>query len=82
MLIATAYRLGEEYFHTMLAALTLSSPKHETTIDMNDFHNIYALSHDGVLRTTAKRLGTELVGEMRACTAYLLSKTIRKGVSR
>ena len=73
MLIATAYRLREDFIGTLLAALTPLIPKHETTIDVNDFHNVYAPSHEGLLRTTAKRLGTELVGDMHACTGCSMS---------
>ena len=81
MLIATAYRLGEDPIGTVLAALTPSNPKHETTMELNEFHKIYAHSHEGLLRTTAKRLGTELVGDMHVCTGCLMSKAIRKGIS-
>ena len=80
MLIATAYRL-EDSIGTVLAALTPPNPEHETTMDVNEFHNIYAHSHEGLLRTTAKRLGTELVGDMHACTGCSMSKAIRKGIS-
>ena len=82
MLIASAYRLGEASVGTVLAALTPSNPKHETKMDVNEFHNIYAHSHEGLLRTTAKRLGTELVGDMHACTGCSMSKAIRKGIVR
>ena len=81
MLIATSYRLGEDSIGTVLAALTPSNPKHETTMDVNDFHNMYAHSHEGLVRTTAKRLCTELVGDMHACTGCSMSKAIRIGVS-
>ena len=81
MLIATAYRLGEDSIGTVLAALTPSNPEHETTMDVNEFHNTYAHSHERLLRTTAKRLGTESVGYMRACTGCSMSKAIRKGNS-
>ena len=82
MLIATAYRLEEDSIGTMLAALTPSNPKHEITMDVNEFHNMHAHSHEGLLRTTtAKRLGTELVGDMHACTGCSMSKAIRKGIS-
>ena len=40
MLIATAYRLGEGSIDTVSAAFTPPSPKHETTMDVNEFHNI------------------------------------------
>ena len=46
MLIATAYRLGEASIGTVLAAFTPPNPEHETTMDVNKFHNIYADSHD------------------------------------
>ena len=46
MLIATVYRLGEASIGTVLATLTPSNPKHETTEDVNEFHNIYAHSHE------------------------------------
>ena len=61
--------------------VTPSNPKHETTMDVNEFHNIYAHSHEGLLRTTAKRLGTELVGDMHACAGCSMSKAVRKGIS-
>ena len=80
MLIATAYRLGEDSIGTVLAALTPSNPKHESTMDVNEFHNNYAHSHEGLLRTTAKRLGTELVGDMHDCTGCSMSKAIRKEI--
>ena len=63
MLIATAYRLGEDSIGTVLAALTPSNTKHETMMDVNEFHNSYAHSHEELLRTTAKRLDTELVSD-------------------
>ena len=56
MLIATAYRLGDDSVGLVLAALTPSNPKHEKKMDVNEFHNIYAHSHEGLLRTTAKRV--------------------------
>ncbi|CAB1096609.1 unnamed protein product [Ectocarpus sp. CCAP 1310/34] len=82
MLIASAYRLGEASVGTVLAALTPSNPKHKTTMDVNEFHNIYAHSHKGLLRTTAKRLGTELVGEMHECTGCSMAKAVKKGIAR
>ena len=81
VLIATVYRLGEDSIGTVLAALTPSNPKHETTMDANEFHNMYAHSHEGLLRTTVKRLGTELVGDMHASTGCSMSKAIREGIS-
>ena len=81
MLIATAYRIGKYSVGTVLAALTPSNPKHETTMDVNEFHKIYDHSHEELLRTTAKRLGTESVGDMHACTGCSMSKTFRKGIS-
>ena len=81
MLIATAYRLGDDSVGSVLAALTPSNPKHEKKMDVNEFHNIYAHSHEGLLRTTAKRLGTELIGDMHACTGCSMSKAIRKGIA-
>ena len=81
MLIAIAYRLGEDSIGTVLTALTPSNPKHETTMDVNEFHNFYSHSHKGLFRTTAKRLGTELVGDMHACTGCSMSTAIRKEIS-
>ena len=80
MLIATAYRLREDSIGTVLAALTPSNPKHETMMDVNEFHKIYAPSHERLLRTTAKRLGTAVVGGMHACTGFSMSKAARKGI--
>ena len=65
----------------MLAALTPSYPKHETTMDVNEFHNVCAHPHGGLLRTTAKRLGIELVGDMHTFTGCSMSKAIRKDIS-
>ena len=48
---------------------------------MNEFHNIYAHSHERLLRTTAKRLDIELVGDMHACTGCSMSNAIRKRIS-
>ena len=79
MLIAAVYRL-EDSIGTVLAALTPSNPKHETTMDVNTFHNIYAHSHERLLHATAKRLGTELVGDVHDCTGCSMSKAIRKGI--
>ena len=50
-------------------------------MDVNEFHNIHAHSHEGLLRTTAKRLGIELVGGVHACTGCSMSKAITKGTS-
>ena len=35
-----------------------------------------------LLRTTAKRLGIELTGEMHACTGCSMSKAFRNGIAR
>ena len=81
MLIATTYGSRRRLYWYGVAALTPSNPKHETTMDVNEFHNIYAHSREGLLRTPAKRLGTELVGDMHACARCSMSKAIRKGIS-
>ena len=75
MLIVTAYRLGDDSVGSVLTALTPSNPKHEKKMDVNEFHNIYAHSHEGLLRTTAKRLGTELIGDMHACTGCSITES-------
>lgn len=82
MLISTAYRLRDNSMGSVLAALTPSNPKHEEKMDVNVFHNIYAHAHERLLRTTAKRLDTELTGEMHACAGCSMSKAIRKGIAR
>ena len=51
-----------------MAALTPSNPPLATKMDVNEFHNIYGHVSETLLRTTAKRLGVELTGEMHACT--------------
>ena len=81
MLIATSYRLGEDYWYGVGCPHSFNL-KHETKMKVNEFHNIYAHSHEGLLRTTAKRLVTELVGDMHACTGCSMSKAIKKGISR
>ena len=74
MLVATAYRVGDDSIGSVLAALTPSNPKHETSMDVNYFHKIYAHSHEGLLRTAAKRLGIKLTGSLDACTGCSMSK--------
>ena len=46
-----------------------------------NFHNIYGHASETLLRTTAKRLGIELIGEMHACTGCSMSKAFRKGIA-
>ena len=43
---------------------------------------IYGHASETLLRTTAKRLGIELTGEMHACTGCSMSKAFRKGIAR
>ena len=50
-------------------------------MDVNEFLNINDHSHEESIRTTAKQLGTELIGDMHACTGFSMSKAIRKGIS-
>ena len=68
MLVAPAYRVGENCVGSVLAALAPSNPPKATKMDVNEFHNIYGHASETLLRTTAKRLGIELTGEMHACT--------------
>ena len=80
MLVAPAYRLGEEEVGSVLAALTPSNPPLATKMDVNEFHNIYGHASESLLRATAKRLGVEFTGEMHACTCSM-AKAYRKGIA-
>ena len=66
MSVAPAYRVGENCVGSVLAALAPSNPPKATKMDVNEFHNIYGHASETLLRTTAKRLGIELTGEMQA----------------
>ena len=72
MLVAPAYRVGENCVGSVLAALTPSNPPLDTKMDVNEFHNIYGHASESLLRATAKRLGVELTGKMHACTGCLI----------
>ena len=80
MLVAPAYRVGENCVVSVLAALAPSNPPKATKMDVNEFRNIYGHANETLLRTTAKRLGIELTGEMHACTGCSMSKAFRKGI--
>ena len=79
MLVAPAYRVGENCVGSALAALTPSNPPLATKMDVNEFHNIHGHASESLLRATAKRLGVELTGEMHACTGCSMAKAYRKG---
>ena len=55
MLVAPAYRVGENCVGSVLAALTPSNPPLVTKMDVNEFHNIYGHASESMLRATAKR---------------------------
>ena len=81
MLVAPAYRVGENCVGSVLAALTPSNPPLATKMDVNEFHNIYGHASESLLRATAKRLGVELTGKMHACTGCSMAKAYRKGIA-
>ena len=81
MLVASAYRVGENCVGSVLAALAPSNPPKATKMDVNEFHNIYGHASETLRRTNSKRLGIELTGEMHACTGCSMSKAIRKGIA-
>ena len=72
------YRVGDNCVDSVLAALAPSNPPKATKMDVNEFRNIYGHANETLLRTTAKRLGIELIGERHACTGCLMSKAIKK----
>ena len=82
MLVAPAYRVGDNCVGSVLAALTPSNPPLATKMDVNEFHSIYGHASESLLRATAKRLGVELTGKMHACTGCSMSKAFRKGIAR
>ena len=82
MLVAPAYRAGENCADSVLAALAPPNPPTATKIDVNEFNIIFGHVSETLLRTTAKRLGIELTGEMHACTGCSMSKAFRKGIAR
>ena len=65
-----------------MAALAPSNPPKATKMDVNEFDNIHGHASEALLRTTAKRLGIELTGEMPACTGCSMSKAFRIGIAR
>ena len=81
MLVAPAYRVGENYVGSVLDALTPSNPPLATKMDVNEFHNIYGHASESLLCATAKRLCIELTGEMHACTGCSVAKAYRKGIA-
>ena len=70
MLVAPAYRVGDNCVGSVLAALTPSNPPLATKMDVNEFHTIYIHASESLLRATAKRLGVELTGKMHACRVF------------
>lgn len=56
-----------------LTALTPTSSSH-ISIDTNDFHIAHAHTHEGALKTTAKKMGANLGGEMHECKGYSIAK--------
>ena len=81
MLVAPAYRVGENCVGSGLAALTPYNPPLATKMGVNEFHNIYGHASESLLRATAKRLGVELTGKMHACTGCSMAKAYRKGIA-
>ena len=79
MLVAPAYRIGENCVGSVLAALASSNPPKATKMDVNEFHNMYGHASETLLRTTAKRLGVELSGKMHACTGCSIGEGLSKG---
>ena len=77
MLVAPAYRVGENCVGSVLAALAPSNPPKATKMAANEFHNIYGHASKTLLRTTANRLGVELTGKMHACTGCSMAKAYR-----
>ena len=82
MLVAPAYRVGENCVGSVSGALAPSNPPLATKMDVSEFNIIYGHASETLLRTTVKRLGIELTGEMHACTGCSMSKAFRKGIAR
>ncbi|CAM9974287.1 unnamed protein product, partial [Sphacelaria rigidula] len=80
MLVAIAYRLGEQFNASVLPALKPSNPPPVTSMDINMFHCIYGHANEQLLRNTAKHLGVTLEGNMHACTGCSMAKGYRKGI--
>ena len=54
MLVAPAYRVGDNCVGSVLATLAPSNPPKATKMDVNEFHNIYGHASESLLRATAK----------------------------
>ena len=80
MMVATAYRIGEERNMSVLPALVPHSPPRLVRINVNDFRCIYGHAGEHLLKMTAKRLGVELEGVMHECTGCSMAKGFRKGI--
>ena len=79
MLMATAYRLGED-FNVALPALVPSAPPRISRTDINLFHCIYGHANEYLLKQTANHLGITLEGKMHECTGCSMAKGFRKGI--
>ena len=73
-LVATAYRVGEQFHASVLPAIMPSNPPPVKRMDINLFHCIYGHAHEQLLRHTAKQLDITLEGEMHACTGCSMAK--------
>ena len=80
MLIATAYRLGEDFNASTLPALCPQPPPRVLCINISLLHNICGHVNEQLLKHTAKHLGIELEGNMEECTSCSMAKGNRKGI--
>ena len=80
MLVAKAYRLGEQHDASVLPALMPSNPPPISSMDINLFHCIYGHANETLLRQTAKKLDVTLEGDARMHW-MLNGKGIPKGYS-
>ena len=80
MLVATAYRVGEQFDASVLPAIMPSNPSPVKRMGINLFHCIYGHhAHEQLLRHTAKKLDITLEGN--ACMHRVLDgKGYRKGI--
>ena len=81
MLVATAYRVGEQFDASVLPAIMPSNPSPVKRMGINLFHCIYGHhAHEQLLRHTAKKLDITLEGN--ACMHRVLDgKGIQKRYS-
>ena len=64
----------------MIAAVL--APGQQKSIDINDLHYALGHAHEGILRTTAKDMGTKVTGTLRFCGGCANAKGLKASVPK